>query len=227
MNTVILIPPSEGKASGGEYKPVSAPKELLSRISESDSNKLYSGTQKSIDEAVKINSEILISKTMPAIERYTGVVYDAINYSTLDTESKRYFNSHVRIISGLFGLVKPQQHIPNYKLKIDKLQVAKYWKESISDKLKNTFVIDLLPQTHKKAVSYENGIEVEFIITKNDKKKPAGHFGKKVKGTFVRWLVENQVVDVKRMKEFSSEGFKFKKEKENKKINYIVFEKKK
>lgn len=222
MNTIILIPPSEGKAQGGKgkiIKPSAEIKEVLSKLSTANPSKLYSGTEKSINEAIQINKDILISHTMPAINRYTGVVYDAINYDTL--KNKDAFNKHVRIISGLFGLVKPTDLIPNYKLKMGNLGLAKFWKPIISKQLKETFVIDLLPQEHKKAVEYSNGVEVEFIITKNGRQKPAGHFGKKVKGLFVRWLCENEITDVEKMKDFTSEGFSFKKEVEGK----LVFEK--
>ena len=211
MKTVILIPPSEGKADGGNGKPLKTVSgvaaDLIEAIKEADPKKLYGLKEKALEKAMAANKDVLSSKTMPAIERYTGVVYDAVDYQTL--QSKSDFDEKVLIISGLFGLVRPTDLIPNYRLKIDKLKAAKLWLNSNSEKLKDTFVIDLLPQAHKKAVKYENGIEVEFVLKKAGKKMPAGHQGKHIKGRFVRWLIENDINDPKQFNSFKEEGYKW------------------
>ncbi|TIH19250.1 YaaA family protein [Marinifilum sp. JC120] len=211
MKTIILIPPSEGKADGGKNKPLKAVSgisaDLIEAIKEADPKKLYGLKEKALEKAITVNKDVLISKTMPAIERYTGVVYDAIDYQTLKNKSD--FDKKVLIVSGLFGLVSPTDLIPNYRLKIDKLKAAKLWVNSNSEQLKNKFVIDLLPQAHKKAVKYENGIEVEFVLKKAGKKMPAGHQGKHIKGRFVRWLIENNVTNPKHFNDFNEEGYKW------------------
>lgn len=211
MNNIILIPPSEGKAEGGNSDPLKSvsgiTEDLIEAIKEADPKKLYGLKEKALEKAITVNKEILSSKTMPAIERYTGVVYDAIEYQTLKNKSD--FNSRVLIVSGLFGLVRPTDLIPNYRLKIDKLKAAKLWLNSNSKKLEDKFVIDLLPQAHKKAVKYKNGIAVEFVLKKAGKKMPAGHQGKHIKGRFVRWLIENNVTDPERFKDFKEEGYKW------------------
>lgn len=209
MEIIILIPPSEGKAKGGNKEPLKSINhitgELIKEISKADPKKLYGLKEKALAEAIANNKEILNSKTLAAINRYTGVVYDAIDYSTLI--NKELFDKRVRIVSGLFGLVSPKDLIPNYRLKIDKLNSSKLWIEENSKKLKSKFVIDLLPKAHKKAVSYEEGVEVEFVKMKNGKKTSAGHQGKHVKGLFVRWLIENNITDVKEFKRFKQEDY--------------------
>lgn len=208
MKTIILIPPSEGKNVGGEGKlqavhPVTC--ELLSSIADAEPQKLYGLKEKALEEAIQVNNEVLSSGLLPTVERYKGVVYKGIDYNSL--ENKDLFDERVRIVSGLFGLVRPDENIPNYRLKIDKLDAAKLWKPIISELLKDCFVIDLLPQAHKKAVSYDNGIEVEFVIEKDGKKVPAGHNGKFIKGRFVRWLIENDIRNQESFSEFQEDGF--------------------
>ncbi|WP_031480456.1 YaaA family protein [Maridesulfovibrio frigidus] len=211
MKTIILIPPSEGKADGGKNHPLqsvsSIAADLIEAIKEADPKKLYGLKEKALEKAITVNKELLSSKTMPAIERYTGVVYDAIDYQTLKNKSD--FDKKVVIVSGLFGLVRPINLIPNYRLKIDKLKAAKLWVTSNSEQLKDKFVIDLLPQAHKKAVKYDNGIEVEFVLKKAGKKMPAGHQGKHIKGRFVRWLIEKNITDPKHFNDFNEEGYKW------------------
>lgn len=217
---LILIPPSEGKQSSGNSTPLkklnSITEKLLHEISNADPVKLYGLKDKALNEAIKINAEISVSKTLPAIERYSGVVYKAIEYGTI--ENKLDFDSKVRIVSALFGLVKPKDLVPNYKLKIDKLNSAKLWSESNSKKIKNNFIFDLLPKAHKKAVSYSNGISIEFVILKNDKLIPAGHNGKYIKGKFVRWLIETSILSPFDLSKFKEDGFYWDGEKFVKKI---------
>ena len=211
MKITILIPPSEGKADGGNNYPIKSVSgitaDLIEAIKKADPKKLYGLKEKALQKAINANKELLISNTMPAIERYTGVVYDAIDYQTLKNKSE--FDEKVLIVSGLFGLVKPTDLIPNYRLKIDKLKSAKLWLDFNSKQLEDAFVIDLLPQAHKKAVKYGNGIEVEFVLKKAGKKMPAGHQGKHIKGRFVRWLIENNITDPSEFKGFQEEGYEW------------------
>lgn len=208
--TIILIPPSEGKHEGGNHpalqKVSSITQKLLDEINSfPEQQKLLGVKGLALDKAIAANKNVLSSPTMKAIERYKGVVYDGIDYPTFKNAS--LFDKRVRIVSALFGLISPIDRIPNYKLKIDKLRSGQRWLEHNSALLKNCFVIDLLPQAHKKAVAYTNGVEVEFIIEKNGKKLPAGHQGKFIKGRFVRWLIEHDITDTKDFSKFSEEGF--------------------
>lgn len=205
---IILIPPSEGKSSGGDCKPLrklSGPSvKIYDKLCKEQNEKLLGVKGKVLEQALQDNKTILTQKTMPAIKRYTGVVYDGLDYESLNSKEKKYVDSNVKIVSALFGLVSPKDYIPNYKLKIDKLGVAKLWK---GENVINEFVIDLLPQAHKKAVTYENGVEVEFVIEKNGKKIAAGHNGKLVKGKFIRWLAQNNISKVEDFKKFKEDGF--------------------
>ena len=65
------------------------------------------------------------------------VVYNQINWNCLSKKSKSYFNDKVKIFSGLFGLVNPNTLIPNYKLKMNSLSLAKFWLPILSKHLEN------------------------------------------------------------------------------------------
>lgn len=176
---------------------------------EGDWGKLLGVKGKALDEAVAANCAILNAPTMPAIERYCGVVYDGIDYPRLDTIGKRRFDRRVRIVSAVFGLVKPKDAIPNYKLKIDKLDAAAHWKAELEDEFSSSFVIDLLPQAHRKAIRYPQGIVVDFFVEKRGKRVSAGHNGKWIKGRFVRWLCENDVSTPDGFPEFAEDGYEW------------------
>lgn len=211
---MILIPPSEGKTQGGNSSKLTILREETSNLikelqTHPNQQKLLGVKGKALEKAIEINKNILTTNTMPAINRYSGVVYKAIDYETLSTKEKDNFNKKIRIISGLFGMLSPTQLIPNYKLKIEKLNSANIWKPIITKELKNNFIIDLLPKAHQKALEYENGIQVDFVIEKQGKKIPAGHNGKHIKGRFIRWLIKNNVENPKDFKKFTEDGFKW------------------
>ena len=214
-SVVILIPPSESKTSGGRHWPLGQLNKHSQVIYErltsyhGDLTQLYGVKDKALEAARTANKNILTSPTLPVIERYSGVVYDGLDHPSLSATAKDFFRGHVRIVSALFGLLNADDLIPDYKLKIEKLDAAKYWKPVITADLKGSFVIDLLPRTHQKAVGYDDGAAVDFIVYKKSKMIPAGHQGKLIKGRFVRWLCEHQVTDPKDFSGFQEDGFKF------------------
>jgi len=210
---IILIPPSEGKVEGGEFDclkdidPITL--QLIDKLEaySGDLGKLYGVKDKKLERVKEINGKIKECKTLQAIERYSGVVYNGIDYKTII--NKRLFDERVYILSGLFGLINCKKLIPDYKFKIDFFDASKLWHDHISSFLKDYYVIDLLPLVHRKAVSYDEGIAVEFVVMQDGERKSAGHEGKLVKGKFVRWLIDNSVDSVDRFKEFNEEEYEW------------------
>ena len=70
--------------------------------------------------------------------------------------------------------------------------------------------IDLLPQVHRKAyLPNENLYKVDFSFIKKGKKNAAGHFGKAVKGKFIKFLAENEVQSINDFQGFTHDGFEW------------------
>jgi len=219
----ILIPPSEGKAKVRSQEILFRDTkfqfsqytqqivDLLNLIENEDLTSVYGTSQ---DKAIMFhrqNQDVFNSKCVPAIERYTGVVYNHIDWETLNKKAKNYMNKHVIIFSGLFGLLSPDTFIPDYKLKMNVLSLKSLWGPIISDYLKNEdLIFDLLPQVHRKAYTpNKNTIQIDFLVQSKGKTSAAGHFGKAVKGQFIRFLASNQVDDIKDFKNFEYDGFKW------------------
>lgn len=208
MKLVVLLPPSQTKADDGtgealaDIHPVT--RELLHELVDADPNDVYTARH---EEAALLNKNALSAPTMPAIERYTGTVYKALDYDSL--ENKRWVDEHVRIISPLFGLLEARDEIPNYKFTIRKLQAYKRWKPHNTKELRDCYVVDLLSRSYQKSVEYAHGEEITFTRTKNGKTVKAGHAGKTIKGKYVRWLAHNDITDPKDLHEFSADGYRW------------------
>mgnify|MGYP006295445389 CR=1 FL=1 len=209
---LILIPPSEGKAEGGTQPPIQLNRDQEFMVNEmeyhkGDMEKLLGVKDGALEKALAANKQIRTSKTLPAIERYTGVVYQGLDYASMSAKAKKFCDTHVRIMSALFGLIKPQDTIPNYKFKIGTLRATRFWNDR--NLIKDTFIVDLLPKSHQKAVRFEKGTRIEFYMKRFGAKVPAGHNGKLIKGKFIRYLCEQGNVDEKTLKGFTEDGYKW------------------
>ena len=208
---LILIPPSEGKEkvkstnltfdkTNFKFKrEVNQVVRLLSLLDDEDLRSIYGTSQEKSEIFHRQNQDIFKSHCAKAIERYTGVVYEHINWASLSEKSKKYMEQNVFIFSGLFGMLTPLTLIPDYKLKMNVLSLQHHWNPILTEALYNeTSIIDLLPQVHRKAYTpnKKNVIPVDFLIINKGKKTAAGHFGKAVKGEFIRYMAKNNIKNV-------------------------------
>jgi cytoplasmic iron level regulating protein YaaA (DUF328/UPF0246 family) len=219
---LILLPPSEGKASGGEdahldfgslsFESLNPTRirlaKALAQLSHRPrvARKLLGVKGPALEKARAENADVELAPTLPAIERYTGVMYGAIDYQSLGDEARHAFGQNVIIMSGLFGMIRPFDMIPTYKLKMGaRLIRAKtcsaVWKPLISKSLANEaeydVVWDLLPNEHSAAwdpaaVPHETRFTARFLERSADGQiKTVTHLSKLLKGALVRHLVDN------------------------------------
>tara|TARA_B100000700_G_C15013133_1_gene841986 strand:- start:272 stop:961 length:690 start_codon:yes stop_codon:yes gene_type:complete len=216
----ILIPPSEGKSEKNniftlfsETKSLylSNIKQILNLLSSVKKNELLKIYGTSIEKSETLhqeNLEILNKECSYAIDRYTGVVYNNFDFASLSQSSKKFANEKILITSGFLGLVKPYDPIPNYKLKMNVLKLTSFWNPIFTRDLKDeNFILDLLPNVHRKAYDSENSIEVDFKFIKNNKSISAGHNGKAIKGKFIRFIIKNKLEKLDEILEFNEDDF--------------------
>lgn len=210
---LILIPPSERKSVGGLLDPLDSVPDSVAHMLEKMNNfkgnpeKIYGLKGRDLEAAQLANATVLDSFTMPAFQRYMSDLIEGIDYPTI--HNKKYFNEHVCFVSALFGLVSPEDRLPDYHLSMDKLKAADHWRPIIAEQLKGRFVIDLLTKPYRKAIAYDQGIAVDFVSLNNGQKRIAGQFANKTKGCFVRWMVDEEINSTERFKDFRADGFRW------------------
>lgn len=132
---LILLPPSEGKASTASGKPLalstlSFPEltatrtdvaDALVRLSRGPAAKARTvlGISARQDGELERNRTLLTAPAAPAGEVYSGVLYDALDLGTLDARARRRAASDIAIASALFGLLRVTDRIPAYRLSGD------------------------------------------------------------------------------------------------------------
>ena len=151
----ILLAPSETKTAGGENPPFTKDsyifpelfakrEEVLTKYNEHINScddeqlcKLFG--LKDINKAKEFKIDIFNAPTKKAIDRYTGVAYDYLDYPSLSDSQKTYINQNTIIFSNIFGPILADQDVPNYKLKqgekIDGFAIEKFYKQNFSETL--------------------------------------------------------------------------------------------
>lgn len=191
---LILLPPSEGKATGGIEKSKWDPE------SGSLSATLASTRRKVALTHQKQNGEKTVGGlTLPACERYTGVVWKHLDLQSLPAATRRSAIKQIYVVSGLLGLARADDLIPNYKLKMSaKLEgigvLAGFWRPTLTSALgllaKKHTVVDLLPNEHRSAIDWtqiQNHVRVDLVAKSGG--RVGGHNAKAAKGLLARHIL--------------------------------------
>ncbi|MEM1055461.1 MAG: peroxide stress protein YaaA [Bacteroidota bacterium] len=225
----ILLPSSEGKQTGGnplapdmfDYRSsntfnyfhdlnperralIDALQSQVRDGGEQELSKLFGVKGETLQAAVDATGEIYRSPLMAAIDRYNpGVMYAAMQFPELPTGAQRRLLENGVILSGLFGLLRPDDLIPNYRLKIDASvdgvgRASTYWKPVISPVLNKLLtgqvVWNLLPSAHAATWSDEETYARMFILKfykedESGERKSVSHGVKELRGALVHHIV--------------------------------------
>lgn len=163
----------------------------------------------------------------PAIFMFQGDVYKGINVKTFNKKQLEFTQKHLRILSGLHGILYPMDLIQPYRLEMGtKLSVNnaknlyEFWDNKILDFInsenensENDFIINLASDEYFKSVKVNNLtgtlIKPVFKDEKNGKYKVISFYAKKARGLMTRFIVENEITEPEGLKAFDYEGYFF------------------
>ena len=161
----------------------------------------------------------------PAIYAFNGDVYTGLNAYTLPITKIDELQGKLRILSGLYGLLKPLDLMQPYRLEMGtKLPVGKnknlyeFWKTKITKSLnselkKDELFINLASNEYFEAVDVKAlkvpVITPEFKDYKDGKLKIISFFAKKARGMMVRYIIDTNAETIEDLKGFDYDGYKF------------------
>jgi len=174
----------------------------------------------------------------PAVYAFNGDVYTGLDAYSLDPNKINELQERLRILSGLYGILKPLDLIQPYRLEMGtKLTVGSYknlyefWKKKITAKLNDELeddelFVNLASNEYFRAVD-EKSLNVPVVTPifkdwKNDKLKVISFFAKKARGAMVRYIVDTDARSLEDIKGFNTEGYQFS-EQYTLKVNQPVF----
>lgn len=163
----------------------------------------------------------------PALFAFAGDVYTGFEAKTLDQPAIDFAQAHVRILSGLYGLLRPLDAMRPYRLEMGtrwaprRKSLYTYWGTRIADALAadvdgegSGVVLNLASHEYWHAVAGKlpqgtRVIEVEFREPGPDGPRFISFNAKRARGMMARWLCEHRISDADAMKGFDSDGYRF------------------
>ena len=164
-----------------------------------------------------------------ALLAFKGDVYTGLAAETLDAKGLKFAQKHLRILSGLYGLLRPLDLMQPYRLEMGlrfNNRVGKnlyeFWGNDISDAVQadlkksgSPLLINLASNEYFKSVNAKT-LDAEIITPvfkdlKQGKYKMISFFAKKARGLMARFIIDHQLNDPEGLKEFDAEGYYFSK----------------
>lgn len=148
------------------------------------------------------NLTLRSAPVMPAIERYTGVLYDSLDASTLSADAL----SRLAVGSALFGVVRAGDLIPRYRLsagmKLDGKTLRAWWGSAVTDALADCgFVIDMRSGAYQNLGPVPGALTIR--VEQADTGKVVSHFNKKYKGELARALAPHDAASASEVVDLS------------------------
>ncbi|WP_129658394.1 YaaA family protein [Rothia uropygialis] len=216
---LILLPPSESKTAPDagpsvDLSALSFPElteareamlERLIEVSSRDDAADLLKTGPSLTTEVQRNTRLAHEASAPALDVYTGVLFDALDYPSLSTDAKERARRSVVVISALWGAVRPEDVIPAYRLSMGsrvapKGSLAAWWRSELKPVLdeysRGHLVIDCRSSSYAavwKAPS-ERTVTIRVVRELDGKRQVVSHMAKYFRGKVARALLESATV---------------------------------
>jgi len=161
-----------------------------------------------------------------ALLAFKGDVYNGINASSLSVKDLDFAQKNVRMLSGLYGVLRPLDLIQPYRLEMGtKLGNAQgknlydYWGSGISEVLnedEEKLIVNLASNEYFKAIDKNilkaQILDIVFKEKKNDTYKVIGIYAKRARGLMINYIIRNRLTDAEDLKDFSDEGYLYNQE---------------
>lgn len=153
------------------------------------------------------------NKGQAAIDTYYGLQYKQLALKDYDQKMLAYMNTHIRILSGLYGVLKPFDSIYCYRLemKFKPFHLYDFWQQNIDEYFKNHTVINLASQEYGCLLNQPNVYHVVFYCRKKGKLVASSTNVKIARGKFIDYLIQHKVENFHEIKQFKEDGYTFQK----------------
>ena len=163
---------------------------------------------------------------LPAAAIFTGEAYKGLNYNELSETNKQRAQERLRILSGLYGLLKPADLILPYRLEMGtpfqptpkETSLYSFWRPKLtkflaSELSSDEIIINLASAEYSKALDFKNlknrVITPTFKEFKNGKFSTVMIFAKHARGSMSRYLIENDLEDIEQLKTYNVDNYEF------------------
>lgn len=177
------------------------------------------------DRFQSFSQEFNSHNSKQAILAFTGDAYRGMDAQSFSKSEFHYAQNHLRILSGLYGLLKPLDLIQPYRLEMGtKLEISSkeknlyaVWKETttnaLSNELKGDYLVNLASNEYFKSIDTKKldgkVLTIGFKDFKNGEYKTIMTYAKFARGLMSRYIIKNEIVDVQEIKGFDYDNYSF------------------
>ena len=220
---LVLLPPSETKRAGGDGPPLRLDElshhealgtwraglvdELVALADDVPASRAALGVTERQDDEIERNASLRVSPTLPALDRYTGVLYDALDARSFTRATRARARSRLAVGSALFGVVHADDPIPAYRLSADSKLPARdggaptsltaYWRPALDPLLariaSGELVVDLRSGAYAALGRIPQAVTVNVLAERPDgSRSVVSHHNKSHKGALARLLATSR-----------------------------------
>ncbi|RUA07066.1 MAG: peroxide stress protein YaaA [Gammaproteobacteria bacterium] len=201
---------------------------LLKSKSQNDIAELMSISEKlsalNYERFQTFKTPFTLANAKQALSAFKGDVYNGIDALSLDAEDLDFAQASLRMLSGLYGVIRPLDLIAPYRLEMGTRLVSskgknlyEFWGDKISKILnedESKTIINLASNEYFKAIDKKSLnakiINIVFKELKNDQYKIIGIYAKRARGLMVNYMIKNRFTIPESLKAFDIEGYQFK-----------------
>ena len=183
--------------------------------------------QLTVDRFRQFKTPFTLDNAKQALFAFKGDVYSAIDVETYTNSELNFAQAHVRMLSGLYGYLRPLDLIQAYRLEMKtKLKnpraenLYEFWGHRITDLLNldlaqqsEPTLINLASNEYFKSIKLKNldgnVLNINFKESKNGKTRVIAIFAKRARGSMTNWIIRNNIDNSKSLKSFDVDGYAF------------------
>lgn len=163
----------------------------------------------------------------PAITAFRGDVYRGLDVQRLDARDLNHAQKHLRILSGLYGVLRPLDLMQPYRLEMGSRlanpagpDLYTFWRDTVTAHLNTELsttrprvLVNLASQEYFGVVN-ESDIDARVVTPvfkdrKNGNYKVISFFAKQARGSMTAWLIQNRIASVRKMRDFAEDGYRY------------------
>lgn len=186
-------------------------------------------TQLNVERYKKFKTPFNLKNSKQAIYAFRGDTYVGLDADTMESKQVKFAQEHLRILSGLYGLISPLDLIQPYRLEMGTKfpcqgspNLHKFWNEAVTSKVNELLdnenkkvLINLASKEYFSAIDLKNldgeVITPVFKEKKDDDFKIVSFFAKKARGMMSRYIIDNEITDPKKILAFDRDNYKYNK----------------
>lgn len=203
----------------------------LRELSPSDISGLMSISDKlgnlNFDRFLNWHTPFDVDNAKQAVLAFKGDVYTGLDAESFNGKDFKFAQKHLRILSGLYGLLRPLDYIQPYRLEMGTKfaneggdNLYQFWGEQITDamnaqlkKSNSEVLLNLASNEYFKSIQQKN-INADIITPvfkdlKNGKYKIISFYAKKARGLMSAYVIKSQLTDVEDIKQFDTDGYRY------------------